>query len=391
MFSLIEKFYSSSPVKRLLTVVTWLLIIAAASSAYSFINLYRIGTEEMNRERYSKQVVGFENLPAKLKLTYLDDRTKASLASWKNLKDFSAKLLKETPTFSQVSPLDASIASYDAQIIETVKTFNDLDWKYLSLFASRQLDPLDDSLEENFRQIRNVAKFLEAFQTRFKELYPQESSAFLLEASLKLARMTDLSCPYLVGKLIAVAVDKSAVHTVHALLEAGKITPEEAKQCLSAVKTSLELDRPLAMNIENEFVWFKYSYSYLFSRNAPLATWLLDTFFGDPIVEYQSLYKKMLEGADPAMVMKSIRHPALHLGFPNFGNILLGHSKSLALKAILESELNAATGYATPAIDPFSDQPLKVLTRDGKPAYYSVGPNKTDDGGRGDDVSFFAD
>ncbi|OQA05100.1 MAG: hypothetical protein BWY66_02724 [bacterium ADurb.Bin374] len=387
MFSLIEKFYSSSPAKRLLTVVTWLLILAAASTAYSFINFFTIFNREMNRERKPENAIGFEKLHFR---TYLNDRTKAALTSWITLKHLSEKLLKESPKAINSFVLDDSIASYDAQIIETIKSFNGLGWEHLSLFASSQLDPFENSLPENFRKIRNAARFLGLYHARFKELYPVENSAFIFETSLKLARMTDFSCPFLIGKLIAIAVDKIAVKAVHQLLEAGKLTAEETAQCISAVNLSLELDRSIAINFDNEFILFKFSYAFTFHRNAPLATWLLNTIFGDPIVVYQHLSKELLNVTDSNLVDQAIRHPVLKLGFPNFGKALLNYSKNLAMKAILMSELKASTGQATPVRDPFSCHPLKSLSRNGKQVYYSVGPDNADNKMQGDDITFFA-
>lgn len=384
MRNLIEKFYSYSPAKRLVAIISFLVFISVVSAVYSFMNLVG-AVKQLNDAEWSKST-GFENLPAQKQLMYLDESTRAAFASWKTVSGFAGKLLKE-PAGNKSFALAASVSEHDQEIVAAIKAFNGLDWKYLVIFASPQLDPLDCSLAESYKKIRKTAKFLAAFHARFKEQFPAENSAFIFEASIKLARMTDLSSPFLIGKMIAAAIDGIALKSLVPMVRAGLISEFEVADCLVALTNSLAIDRSMAASMEDEFVYFKYFYGALY-RKAPVAMWLLDVIYGDPVLKYKQLKQQMFEtGSYDEDLRVFTHHLVLLIALPNFRKAYIACQERLAQKVMLASKLALLLGKSVSLTDPWSGQPIKSVQKDGETVFYSVGPDRVDGRLTGDDIS----
>ncbi|MBF0546256.1 MAG: hypothetical protein HQM08_17565 [Candidatus Riflebacteria bacterium] len=391
MRKLIEKFYSLSSSKRLLTVVVSLIIIATVATVFSFINLFRevqfLNDENSGDSKKLKKIeyIGFENIPTQRNLLYLDDQTKSAFASWKTLTDFSARFLQDG-SGSKLYQLSEEVAKHDQEVVSAIRSFNRLEWKYLSVFASRQVDPIEGGLVESFRKIRRTAQFLASFHSRFKEKFPGENSAFIFESALKLARITDLSSPFLIGKMVSIGVDGIAVKSILPMIDSGTISSQEAVEMKDALKNSMAIDCSLLGALENEFVFFKHFYANLYER-APLAMWILEIIYGNPISQYQKISKGIYEMGGTAQKLEFPNyHPLLVMIFPNFQKAKVNYYERLAHKALLASELANLAGQPEILLDPYSEQPLKSLIRDGKAIFYSVGPNKTDNQLQDDDL-----
>ena len=383
MRSLIERFYTGSPIKRILTVIALLLVISVASTAYSFYNLTAQIKVVHDSGPYNE--IGFENIPTQRGYAYVDEPLKTALDGWKTLSELAQKLLLVAQGSTHIS-LSAEVANHDQEIVRAIRSLSSLDWKYLLLFSSPQLDPLDTSLAESFKKIRSVARLLTVYQRRFSELYPDENSSFIFAAQVKLARLNDLTSPFLIGKMITIAVDGIALKGLVGLLNDGLLSDAEAAECIELLNSSLILDKPLRTAMEDEFLFFKHAYGRLYSR-APLAMWVLETYYGDPFEQYQKMNREMFDNPEYKLEMNLISHnPILIVAFPNFRRANFQAKEKATQKSIMLATLAQRLGREVSSLDPWNGQPLKSVQQGDKLVFYSVGPNKADDGATGDDI-----
>ncbi|EKD83952.1 MAG: hypothetical protein ACD_39C00339G0002 [uncultured bacterium] len=383
MRSLIERFYSGSPLKRILTVVVLLLLVSAVSTIYSFYNL--ASQLKVFNESGSYTVIGFENIPEQRGYTTVDEPLKNALAGWKTLSELSQKLLVE-PDNGKPRSLADEVASHDQEIIQAVRKFGSLDLQYFLLFASPQLDPLDTRLAENYKKIRSVARFIAVYHRRFNELYPDENSSFIFAAQVRLARLNDLTSPFLIGKMITIAIDGIALRGLAGLLNDGLLSDAEAAECIESLNSSLILDKPMRVAMEDEFIFFKHAYGRLYSR-APLAMWILETYYGEPFEQYQKMTRETFANPDFRVELNfATTNPLLVIVFPNFRKANSQAQEKAAQKSIMLATLAHRLGREFSSFDPLSGQPLKSVQQGDKLVFYSVGPNKVDDSATGDDI-----
>lgn len=383
MRSLIQRFYAGSPLKRVLVVVAILLFISAVSTIYSFYNL--AGQLKAFRDSGPYSVIGFENIPDRRGYAYLDEPVKEALAGWKTLAEVAQKFLLEKRG-GKPAHLADGVADRDKEIIAAVRSFGSLDWKYLLLFASPQLDPLDTKFAESFREIRQVARFTAVYHRRFKELYPEEDSSFIFAAQVKLARLNDLTSPFLIGKMITVAIDGVALKGLAGLSHDGMLSDAEAKECIELLKSSMVLDKPMRTAMEDEFIFFKHLYGHIYSQ-APLAMWILETYYGDPSEQYKKTNREMFDNPDFKLEMNfSSTNPILAIAFPNFRKANMQAKEKAAQKMVMQATLAYRHGVEFSAIDPWSGQALKSTSLGDKKVFYSVGPDQVDNNASGDDI-----
>ncbi len=383
MRSLIEKFYSGSPKQRLITVITWLVIISAASTAYSFINLF--SQVRVLNEGVAPQSIGFENLPARMGYHQPDETLIRGLEAWKTLAGFAKNLVVEEKG-SLARRLTDQIAQHDQEAVAAIRDFNNIDWKHLIIFAGSQIDPLSSSLVESFAKVRAVARFMGLYLRRFKGLHPEEDSSFILAANLKLARLNDLTSPFLIGKMITMAVDGIAMKSLIPLVLEKRINSTEASELIGSLKWSLSVDKPMRAALDCEFFFFRYAYGRLYS-NAPLALWILEKIYGNPFDLYQKLSDEMLVNAGLNLDERlNSSHPILSLAFPNFRKAVDVSREKAVHKTILMKMLSDMLGQQMQAVDPVSGTPLKSVQLNGSTVYYSVGRDGQDNQGEGDDI-----
>ncbi len=383
MRSLIEKFYAQSPLRRFLAVVALLLLISAASTIYSFYNLasHLKAFNEMN----SFKETGFENIPASRGYVIVDEPLKNALAAWKALVGFSETVMIKADR-GQPNRLSEKVAEHDQEIIVALKNFGTLDWKYLLIFTSPQLDPLSDELAESFQKVRSVSRFIALYHRRYKQLYPEENSSFIFAAQIKLARLNDLTSPFLIGKMITVAMDGIGMRQLTGLHNDGLLSEAEEIDCIDLLRSSLAVDKPMKTAMEDEFIFFKHAYGRFFAR-APLAMWILEKYYGDPFDQYQKLSRETFENPEFKLDMNLVVHnPVLMIAFPNFRKANLQAREKASQKSIMIATLAARHGLAVETVDIWSGQPLKSMQKGDSTIFYSVGPNKTDDSASGDDI-----
>lgn len=383
MRSLIEKFYAGNPKQRILTVITWLLIISSAMAIYSFISL--ASHLKVFEESNSFKATGIENIPASRGYTVVDAPLKEALEAWKALASFTETVMIES-SIGKTTRLNDKVSEHDPEIAKALRSFGSLDWKYLIVFASPQTDPLTNELAENFRKIRKVSRFIALYHRRFKELYPEENSSFILAAQVKLARINDLTSPFLIGKMITVALDGISLKQLTNLLNRNLISDSEAVDYMELLKDSIALDKPMKTAMEDEFIFFKHAYGRFYSR-APLAMWILDKFYGDPFEQYQKTNREMFDNPDYKLELDFTSHnPLLAIAFPNFRKANTVAKERAIQKAIMIATLADRLGRESGVLDLFSGQAFKSMQKENKTVFYSTGPNKTDENGTGDDI-----
>ncbi len=328
---------------------------------------------------------GIENIPASRGYTVVDTPLKEALEGWKALASFTATVMIES-SMGKPNRLGEKVAEHDPEIIKALRSFGSLDWKYLLVFASPQTDPLNDELAENFRKIRKVSRFIALYHRRFKELYPEENSSFIFAAQVKLARINDLTSPFLIGKMITVALDGISLKQLTNLLNRNLINDVEASDCMELLKNSITLDKPIKTSMEDEFIFFKHAYGRFYAR-APLAMWILEKFYGDPFEQYQKTNREMLNNPDYKLELDFSSHnPLLVLAFPNFRKANMVAKERSIQKAIMLATLAARLGKESEIVNFSSGQALKTMQKENKTVFYNTGPNKTDENGSGDDI-----
>lgn len=390
MRSLIARFYSGSPVTRIITVVTWLVILSTAATIYSFTNLSGQLRDLNSGNGQEITYRGFENLPELRGFKFIDEDLRAGFNSWKYLSDSAEKLLLEAKN-KNPRRLSEKIEGLDAEIISHIQNLNKIDWKHLVLFASPQLDPLSNDMVESFRKIRKTASFLACFHQRFKEKQPEQDGAFVLEAIAKVARMNDFNSPFLIGKMITIAVDGIAVRSIALALKDEKSAPEEMEKYLQTLKLMQVLDKPFKTAMEDEFIFFRHAYGQVYSK-APLAMWVLELIHGSPFKEYEKLSRQMMENPAAKIELSFISHnPVLVIAFPNFRKANYQWLEKTALKSLLIATIEQKLGKSLSAVDPYDMQPVRSMQKDGQTLFYCIGPDKVDNQGTGDDVLLPAD
>ncbi len=384
MRSLIEKFYAGSPMRRIITVVTWLLIISAAMAIYSFITLGS-HLNGLNESNAPYKTTGIENIPASRGYTFVDAPLKEALDGWKALAGFSETIMIKSAGI-QPNRLGDKVAEHDQEIIGAIRSLGSLNWKYLLVFANPQIDPLPNELAENFKTLRNVARLIALYHRRFKQLYPEENSSFIFAAQVKLARINDLISPFLIGKMITIAMDGISMKQLTNLLNRDLISDAEAGDYIELLKDSIAFDKPMKTAMEYEFIFFKHVYGRFYAR-APLAMWILEKFYGDPFAQYEKINREMFDNPDYKLELDFVSHnPLLVLAFPNFRRANTLAKERAAQKSIMTATLAARLGKEPGIVDPFSGQALKTMQTENKTVFYSAGPNKLDENGAGDDI-----
>lgn len=390
MRSLIARFYSGSPATRIITVVTWLIILSAAATIYSFMNLSGQIRELNSGNGQAISYRGFENLPEVRGFRFIDEELRAAFNSWKYLSDKAEKLLLDAKN-KNPRRLSEEIEGLDAEIISHIHSLNKIDWKHLILFASPQVDPLSHDQIESFRKIRQTARFLAYFHRRFKEKQPDQEGAFILETIAKIARMNDLNSPFLIGKMITTAIDGTAILRIAMTLRDEKATSEEMEKYLQTLKLMQILDKPLQAAMEDEFIFFRHAYGQVYAK-APLAMWVLELIHGSPFKQYEKLSRQMMENQEAQIELSFISHnPILVIAFPNFRKANFQWLARTAHKSILIAILEEKLGKSPTAVDPYDIKPVRSMQKDGQTVFYCVGPDKIDNQGTGDDVLLPAD
>ena len=170
------------------------------------------------------------------------------------------------------------------------------------------------------------------------------------------------------------------------LLNRNLISDAEAGDYIELLKDSIAFDKPIKTAMEDEFIFFKHAYGRFYAR-APLAMWILDKFYGDPCEQYQKTSREMFENPDYKLELDFVSHnPLLVLAFPNFRKANTVSKERACQKAIMLATLAARLGKESGAIDLFSGEAFKSMQKDNKTVFYSVGPNKSDENGTGDDI-----
>lgn len=384
MRKLIEKFYSYSPFKRVIVLILIIMSISIAVTSYSFYNLIQALNPVLatNNNEKTMHYETLQSLLDKASNPFLTDEIKNAVKAWPSLVKFSDDYVENFEPDGFIATHSEEI---ETQIIQAIKDFNGLAWHDLMIFSSTQLDPLAENWSISLRSIRNVSRLIARYQIFYKRKYPQENCSFFTSSILKVGRLTEVTWPFLIGKMVGIAVDGMAIKPFKEFLEAQEITQEEAKQIQKELQTSLCIETSFQKSLANEFSFFKDAKGKFFAK-APLALWILDFIYGDPDPQYEKLMTIVHTPEKLENFFKENRHPLLQIFVPNYRKAREQCFIKLALKSILLTELSQISGELKISIDPFTNEKLKAIDVDGKKQFYSVGPNLKDEMMQGDDV-----
>ncbi len=409
MRRLIERFYKLSPVKRAIVVMLGLFIFSLAVTVYSFYNMANAVRMLMNNNDQPMVYMKTGQLKERVKGPFVPERVLQAIDALDYLQNqgekLQAKSKNSTDPYVDFSKVEqATINEINQKILE----FDALKWEELNLFSTHQIDPFTQSPELiNLRKVRNAARLMSSYMEFFKKQNPQKSSGFILSANLKLASFTEITNPYLIGKMVAIAVANVAVEPFarcvkgagdlnlpkESILDLNLISAVEAAELHEIIMTSLKLEIPFRHFLESEYVFFKHFSAKIYEK-APLAAYLLTLIFGNPDGEYR---KVINHPNDKELLMKTLhgwKHPVLLIAVPNFTRAYEVFSERQAKRAVLAAELADIAGISEKVSDPLAPEAansILSLEEDGKIRFYSVGKNGIDDKMSNDDISLYPD
>ena len=404
MRKLIERFYKLSLVKRMIILILAIFLISVATVLYSFYNLTSAVKKLMGNNSEPFKPMQLSQLNERVKGKFVPDHVTTAIDSLDSIQDLSNKI-KLTKKKATDPDFDFSKLNQQ-QMIELrqdVEAFNRLKWEELFLFATSQVDPFASEAEMiNLRKVNNASKLMRDYLVHFNRVKPEESSQFIFSAILKLARFTEITSPYLIGKMIALAVNNNAVKPFNryaegngdvilpkdSILDKNLIKPAEASELKSLLLTSLKMEVPFRRFLESEYSFFKHFSAKIYEK-APLAANILFIIFGNPNDEYRKIID---HPADKELLKKTLhgwKHPALIVAVPNFTKAFQIFNQRQAQRAVLAAELADLAGETQSIPDPFSESNIRSLEVDGKLKFYSVGPNGLDDKMSKDDISLY--
>lgn len=409
MRKLIERFYKLSPVKRAIVVMLGLFIFSLAVTVYSFYNMASAVRMLMNNNDQPFSYMKLEQIKDRVKGPFIPERVLRAIDALDYLQNLGEKL-QAKPKKTTDPDVDFSTVNQQElnELRQKIEEFNGLKWEELSLFATGQIDPFSTSPESiNLRKIRYAARLMSSYLEYLKKQNSEENSAFVFSAMLKLASLTEISSPYLIGKMVSIAVGNVAIRPFarsirgngdidlpkESVLDLALISSTEAAELHSILMTSLKLEIPFQNSLESEYVFFKHFSAKIYEK-APLAAYLLTTIFGNPDREYRQIIN---HPNDKELLMKTLngwKHPALLIAVPNFTRAYEVYSERRAKRAVLAAELAHLAGISENVLDPFSPQAANSILsveKDGKIRFYSVGKNGIDDKMSNDDISLYPD
>lgn len=382
-----------------------IFLISMAMTAYSFYNLANAVRFIMGDDGKPIDYMKTEQLKERVLGQFVPDHVRVAVDALVYLQNLGEKL--QTVKIKTTDP-DADFSKLNqqeiAQLREKIIAFNNLQWEELSLFAASQIDPFSREPEMvSLRKIRYAARLMSAYLDHFKRENPEENSTFIFSAILKLASFTETTNPYLIGKMVAIAINGTALKPFsrslkgngdiidlpkESILDLNLISPQEADELHQALMTSLKLEVPFKRFLESEYAFFKHFSAKIYEK-APLAAFILNTIFGNPDNEYREIIN---HPEDKELLMKTLqgwKHPALVIAVPNFTRACEVFHERRAKRAVLAAELAHIAAKADKVPDPFAQGSVLSLESEGKLKFYSVGLNGIDDKMQGDDISLY--
>lgn len=187
-------------------------------------------------------------------------------------------------------------------------------------------------------------------------------------------------------------------YSIYILCRGGHLKPEEALQIITALDevTARTLnsasDEALAQMLNQAKTRLLYLY-----RLSPFGTWLLTSIYPDPLEICRKRFRLFTIVPTVAAEKEFHELPWDFLGLfdfrrPDAVEIMIDGARSLfkykVFRAILQQELAQIAGLDRPFPDPYTGRPLCRGERNGRPEFYSCGPNQKDDGMTGDDIFY---
>lgn len=318
MRKFLEKFYSLSPLKRFILLFSILLTLSLIVTSYSFYNLWNLYQYGIPMPEIKICERGFSSfLKRNSNYEYINKKSRDAIASFDKLFELANKHMRDSSSDYKIIELSGS---HEAEVVSAIRSFNNFDWKYMALFANYRIDPFRDDFVESYRTIRSVARFLTAFYIYSTEKYPDEENAYIVESVFKLSRLNDLTSPFLIGKMISIAIEMSVLDAINEKVDQELINTYEARRYHGLINKSIALDSLMKTTMNNELVVARLGY-FEFSKRVPLAMWLLEKIYGNPIKQYSEIVNNYQVDNNHELSTKRY-HPFITVFFPNYTSAL---------------------------------------------------------------------
>jgi hypothetical protein len=378
-----EKIYGYSVTFRLFNTIAIILVVSLGLSAYGII-AFLTGVSRDQREETQK---------------YLDDVSESGKAM-----EIPAEILEY---LSAVRALDAAISGLGPFFPDnTREKMKDVDegklqaletalpettriaWEPLLAFACRYSP---ENPPFHFRRFRQRARVLTALLARRKQENPAYSALPIVEMLQRQVTLIELTHRILIGKMIAVAMNKLLDQTLMNLVSANALSGDETRAILAILDRIEPCGLSLRESLEWEFQFMKQSYFKLYRRHG-FGSVMCDLVLGNPLDPYREFLANLEAFRDARdteeFLHKHRRNILFGIMFPNIVKAREQINGQQARRNILKMALLNAVGTPKELPDPFNNGRLATLTINGKEIRYSVGPNLKDDKGTGDDVRF---
>ena len=377
---LFQKFYSLSKFARFLVVT--ILIIGAS--------LIPIG---LGFYQYSLAIREVFELDVKPPTSAEPFRFGDSLQPSHRLDSFfaSCSAVDQIATEAFKVPKTFSVASLSTDTLTTLETnlasMSSLTMDDLFMFCLKSQSP--ENLT-NYRLYRERLRFLASYTLAIKKQTPEYDSVKNVIAMEKTSLLTELSCPVLISKMVGLAGMGIVDLMIHNLARQNLLSASESMRILETLQLSESKKFSFADTMQFEYGYAEKMYLRLY-RKAPFGSWMLEAIFGDPLQQYRDLLPAIdtLTYQDIEKRFPPLRtHILLMIALPNFTKARYECFKKEAWRNILFQELAQKAGITIASKDPFTGAALLSARIDEKTVWYSAGPDKKDDGMKGDDIFF---
>ncbi len=379
MWNPVNAFLGLSPFKRVVLVILLMLVISVGTTAYG-IHAYitALGHDMKQALPSPNEVTINSSNPASARISEFlaDCRELDTLAteSWQLLSGSASAGI----SLERLRRLETLLSRISRQSVESLLMFNRFDWP-------------GDSFP-NLRFYRDRVRFIASYSLVMKEANPGFDLVRPLQALQRQHLMVE-SRPCLITRMVGVAGMGTEDRALRRLLEKELIPVDEAQRLLELLEQTDRLRPTFRETMFAETLLMERSY-YRLAAKAPLGTWILDSIYGDPLVQFRDLASRSetlgLAEMNDRMRDFGLYEPRTHLlVLISFPNVIKAREKILekeALHAIILSHLAARAGVQRAVRDPFTETPLRSNGMNGRTVFYSVGPNGNDDGMTGDDV-----
>lgn len=380
MWNPVNAFLGLSPFKRVVLVILLMLMVSVGTTVFGiYTYVTALGRDVNQALPGSNDVVsGFSN-PASARISeYLADCRELDALATESWQLVSGSASVGLPLERQ-RRIETVLSRVSRQPVDSLLMFNRFDWP-------------GDSLP-NLRLYRERVRFIASYSLLMKEANPGFDLVRPLQALQRQHLMVE-SWPCLISRMVGVAGMGIEDRVLNRLLAKDLIPVDEAGRVLELLEQTGRFRPTFRETMFAETQLMERSY-YRLAAKAPLGTWIMDSIYGDPLVQFRDLASRS-ESIDKDELWGRMEKdfglstPRTHLlVMISFPNVIRARERILekeAFHAIVLAQLAARAGIQRVITDPLGGAPLRSRNENGRTVFYSVGPNGKDDGMAGDDI-----